>query len=294
MLRHMTIAQPAYGETRAQTAPHIVDRLIAERAPMLAGSPAWPVLRPVLYAFLHYDAARAMADAVAPMGGRAALDYASAQLAVRVEARGLERVPAAGRLIVVCNHPTGLADGIAVYDALQPLRPDLMFYANADAHRVAPRFDEVLIPVEWVEARRTREHTRRTLELTRQAMEAERCLVVFPAGRLARRDAWGALADPPWMATAVSLARKYEAPVVPMHLAGPSSRLFHLFHRVSSELRDITLFHEMLNKRGRRFALTVGPVIPPGVFRGDAATATVALKAYVERTLPLDPDAVFT
>jgi putative hemolysin len=212
---------------------------------------------------------------------------------VRVEARHLERVPPKGRLIVICNHPTGIADGVAVYDALKPLRPDLCFYANADAHRVSPGLGDVLIPVEWVEAKRTRERTRTTLLLTREALEAERCLVIFPAGRLSRREADGSLLDPAWAPSAVSLARRYEAQVLPIHVTGPWSRLFHLFDRFSEELRDITLFHELLNKRGRDFTLTAGPVIPPDALEGEAAEVTLALKAYVERDLPADPHRPF-
>src|SRR5690606_3215665 len=112
------------------------------------------------------------ADEIAPMPGAAALERISGQLALRLAIRGLERVPRSGRLVVVANHPTGLADGLAVHDALKGVRPDLVFYANSDAHRVAPRFDDSLIPVEWVEAKRTRERTRITLQRTREAMAA--------------------------------------------------------------------------------------------------------------------------
>ena len=150
----------------------------------------------------------------------------------------------------------------------------------------------MLIPVEWVEAKRTRERTRLTLQLTREAMEAERALMIFPAGRLARRGPDGVLSDPEWMPSAISLARKYEAPVIPMHLDGPSSTLFHLFNRVSNELRDITLFHELLNKRGREFSLILGPPVPPDALDVDAVAATEALKAYV-RTLPQHPERPF-
>lgn len=272
---------------------HIVDVLIAERAPKLAGSPLWPVARPLLYRMLDYGKARRMADAIAPLGGRAALDYVSELLSVKVSARGLEHIPLRGRVVLVCNHPTGIADGIAVFDALKALRPDVCFYANSDAHRVSPGFGEVLIPVEWVEEKRTRERTRVTLQLTREAMEAERALVIFPAGRLARKQADGRLADPEWMPSALSIARKYEAPIAPLHLAGPWSTLFHLFNGVSSELRDITLFHELLNKRGREFALTVGRPVSPGQLDTDINAATLALKAYIERTLPHEPDRPF-
>ncbi len=188
----MALAQEAPAiATSAARRGHIVDLLIEERAPKLAGSPLWPIVRPLLYRMLDYRKARRMADAIAPMPGKAAIDFCSELLALKVEARGLERLPRAGRLILICNHPTGIADGVAVYDAIKALRPDVMFYANADAHRLSPRLDEVLIPVEWVEEKRTREKTRLTLTMTRQAMEAERALVIFPAGRIARRQANG-------------------------------------------------------------------------------------------------------
>ena len=289
----MTLASPAQSLSRHRPEPHVVDVLIAERAPKLAASPIWPLARPLLYALLDYRKARKMADAIAPLPGRAALDHVSDLLALKVAARGLSRTPTGGRLIVVCNHPTGIADGIAVYDALKTVRPDLCFYANADAHRVSPRFGEVLIPVEWVEAKRTRQTARLTLEATRAAMEAERCLVVFPSGRLARRQADGRLLDPPWAPSAAAVARKHRAPVLPVHVAGPWSTLFHLFHGHSQELRDITLFHELLNKQGRRFDLTVGAPIPPEALAGDAGEITARLKTYVEETLPAAPDAPF-
>lgn len=288
----MTLASPARSLTRRRE-PHIVDVLIAERAPRLAASLAWPAARPLLYALLDYKKARRMADAISPLSGRAALEHVSKLLALQVEARGLERAPASGRLIVVCNHPTGIADGLAVYDALKRVRSDLCFYANADALRVSPRLDEVLIPVEWVEAKRTRQTARLTLEETRGAMEGERCLAVFPSGRLSRRQADGRLADPPWAPTAIAVARRHKAPVLPIHVAGPWSTLFHLFHGMSQELRDITLFHELLNKQGGRFELTVGPLIPPDALAGDAGEITPRLKAYVEQTLPAEPDAPF-
>jgi putative hemolysin len=281
----MTFASPAQTLSLARSRDHIVDVLIAERAPKLAASPVWPVLRPLLYSFLDYGKARRMADAIAPLPGRAALDYVSELLSVKVTANGLEHLPRTGRLIVVCNHPTGIADGVAVYDALKAIRPDVCFYANSDAHRIAPRFDEVLIPVEWVAAKRTRERTRETLLLTKEAIEAERCLVIFPSGRLSRRQADGLLADPPWASSAVSLARKYDAPILPLHVAGPWSGLFHFFNRFSAELRDITLFHELLNKQGRAFTLTLGAPIAPEALEGEAADASLQLKHFVEREL---------
>ena len=273
-------------------ADHIVDTLIKERAPRLSGSPLWPLVRPALYALLGYRKARALADAVAGKTGRQSLDYGSNLLRLKVAASGLDRVPREGRVIAVVNHPTGLADGVAIDDALRPIRPDLIFFANADAHRVNPRLDEVFIPVEWVEAKRTRERTRLTVTQAQAALQAERLLIIFPAGRISRIRPDGGLADPAWAASALSLARRYKAPILPIHLSGPPSHLFRLFDHIWGELRDITLFHELLNKRGGAFRLTVGPLIPWQAV-DDPAETTGRLKTYVERILPTQPDRAF-
>ena len=272
-------------------AAHIVDVLIAERAPRLSTSWAWPLVRPPLYALLGYRKAREMAQHVAAGGGVEAMDYASRLLKLKVAARGLERIPGRGRVIVVVNHPTGLADGVAVDDVLRPVRPDRIYFANADARRISPRLDEIFIPVEWVEAKRTRQSIRLTVTRAQAALEAERPLVIFPAGRISRRR-HGVLADLPWASSALSLARRHHVPVLPIHLSGPPSRLFRLFDHLSAELRDVTLFHELLNKQGSAFRLTIGPPIAPEAI-GDPAETTQRLKAYVEGVLPLHPDQPF-
>ena len=273
--------------------PHICDVLIAERAPRLTRSAVWPLARPLLYRLLNYRQAVRMADAVRPLSGAEALDYMSDLLGLKVAVMNAERIPASGRCIVVANHPTGIADGIAAFDAIRSRRQDAVFFANADALRVSPRLGEAVIPVEWVVEKRTREKTRATLQAAREAFEAERCVVMFPAGRLARVARDGSVTDPEWAPTAASLARRHGAPVVPIHVAGPHSRLFHWFDRISPELRDITLFHELLNKKRKRFFLKVGKPIPPSRLDIDAARATYALKAFTERVLPSQPDADF-
>jgi putative hemolysin len=263
---------------------HIVDVLLEERAPRLMRSPLWPLVRAPLFAMLDYRRARQSADAIKDLGGAAALDYVSAFLRLDVRAQNLARIPRHGRCVIVANHPTGIADGVALYDALAPLRPDLCFFANADALRVCPGFTDVLIPVEWMKERRSVQRTKLTLKLTQRALAEERALVIFPAGAPARR--FGAIVkEPPWERSALSLARKHAAPLVPVRVSGPFSYLYHAFDLVSRELRNVTLFRELLNKAGQRYALSVGPLIETQALEGDAETATKRLRSYVVRTL---------
>ena len=76
-------------------------------------------------------------------------------------------------------------------------------------------------------------------------------------------------------------------------MRGPYPIFFHTFDRISKELRDITLFHELLNKQGKTYKLTFGPLIPPEHATGDASSVIRKLKHYIERVLPQAPDTPF-
>lgn len=259
---------------------HIVEILIEERAQKLMRSPFWPLMKAVLYPLLKEPAARRMADAIAAMPGRAAMEHVSGILALDVRVSGLDHVPERGRVLIASTHPSGIADGVALYDALKARRPDLVFFANRDALRVAPGFADVVIPVEWVEAKRTRQRSRETLLMTKRAFEEERCIVLFPSGRLAMMGEDGALVEREWMNSIAIFARKYACPVTPANIISRNSRLYYLFWKINAELRDITLFNELLNKRGRPFDIAFGPAIPPDALGADPAAAARRLRDH--------------
>ena len=59
--------------------------------------------------------------------------------------------------------------------------------------------------------------------------------------------------------------RKFNLPVeLPLHIIARNSALFYLFDRIHPTLRDITLFHEVLNKTRQRYRLNLGPHRPRG------------------------------
>jgi putative hemolysin len=272
---------------------HIVDILIAERCPSFVKHWTWPVVRPALYQMLGYRKARRWADDIKQLkSGADCFAYLDRALDLSVTTRGLEQVPRTGRSVVVSNHPTGLADGSIALAALTQVRKDIEVMANADACRVNIRFADVIIPVEWVHEKRTIAKTRETLRRAAATFAAERMLVIFPSGALAH---WvdGRLVDKPWHQTAVSLARKNKAPVTPLHIEARNSWLYYRLCDLNKELRDITLFHELLNKQGDRFNLIFGKQIPWEHLTGDPQAVTQHLRAYVEDVLPKDPERPF-
>jgi putative hemolysin len=211
------------------------------------------------------------------------MDWASGFLSLSAEVAGVERVPTEGPAVVVVNHPGGIADGVAIWNALKARRPDLCYFANRDALRVCPGLESLVIPVEWRLEERSREKTRETLRLVIDAFKAGRCVVVFPAGRMA---AWSwtqrSLVERPWATTAVSLARKFAAPIVPLGVAQRMSLTYYSLAHVSEELKNMTVFYELLAKRGARYRLRFGEAVAPRDLSTDEAAATEALRARCE------------
>lgn len=261
---------------------HIVEELIAERAPRLISKPRlFKLIKLTLYRMLAYDAAVSLADMVRPLTGWEAFSRVSNQIKPRNIITGLHNLPETGGCIIIANHPTGLADGLAVFEAIRERRPDHLFLANADALRVIPQCEDIIIPVEWVKSKRTHSKARNTLLAVKQALQNERCVVIFPSGALATFG-WRGLKDKPWQSSAAMLARKYKAPIIPLKIKARNSGLYYLFEKLNAELRDITLFHELLNKKEKVFRMTFGAPIPPDGVSKNAEEATAEIRKIVE------------
>ncbi|HEX6015928.1 MAG TPA: 1-acyl-sn-glycerol-3-phosphate acyltransferase [Geminicoccaceae bacterium] len=268
------------------TGRHIVDVLIEERAPTLFRRPLtrW-LMRRLLYPYMGYREAKEALDRVQHLSGAGILDYAADEIAMEVRTLGASRLPAKGRVVIAVNHPTGLADGVALWRGLSPIREDLKILANGDALRIAPPLADVFIPVEWIKTKRNPAGSRRVLADVAAAFRDEAAVVFFPSGRLAYMH-WRGLKERPWIPTVVTIARKFEAPILPLHIRARNSWQFYALSQVSHELRDVTLFHELLNKRGRRFDLTMGLPIDPSELPDDPSDAVSALQHHVEHELP--------
>jgi len=257
---------------------HVVDALIEQRARHLrANKLAWPLIRTFLYPLLHYRTAVKMADEILPLSGQEVLEYCSTLLDLQLDCQGTEHIPREGGFIAVANHPSGIADGVAIYDAIKQVRSDMTFFANRDAIRVNERLSEVLIPVEYFEDQKSHARSRETLKHTVEAMKGGRAVVLFPSGRIAK-NIKGTLHEQDWMATGVGLAKKYNVPLVPINVRMRNSRLYYFFWKISPELRDMTLFHELLNKRRKTYGLTIGAPVRVEDLPSDPAEATRALQ----------------
>jgi len=238
-----------------------IDPLIAERAPWLfADRPGTRLVRGTLHRALSYDRTISIAETLQGSPSAEIMARMGEMLARDVDCHGLTNIPRAGAALIVSNHPTGIADGIILHHFIAPIRPDLYVMANSDILRIMPQMADYIAPVEWRKDKRSHGKTRETMAFMRRAVSDDRLGVIFPAGRLAKRRGLR-LYERPWMASAAMIARKFDLPVIPVHIRARNSLLFYLFDLIHPTLRDITLFHETLNKNRQPFRVTVGEAI---------------------------------
>lgn len=256
-----------------------IEPLIVERAPWLARQGLWPrAARGVLDQILGYDEVVSLAETLKDKSAPGIMNTVADRLAKDVHVTGLENMPKTGAALVVANHPTGIGDGIMLWHALRQLRPDMFFYANSDILRILPQMGDLIAPVEWRHEKRSHTKARETMTYTRAAFDAGRLGVIFPSGRLAKRRGL-TLHERPWMGSAATLARKFDLPVIPINIQARNSALFYMFDYLHPTLRDITLFHETLNKDRQFFKITVGRPVSASELSSNAEDAT----AYIKR-----------
>ncbi|MEW6337476.1 MAG: lysophospholipid acyltransferase family protein [Acidobacteriota bacterium] len=213
---------------------------------------------------------------------RAVLDGLSVE--VRVSPAAEERVPRTGPLVIVANHPFGAIEGLALADAVLAVRPDVLVMANLVLGRI-PELRPLFGLVDPFGTRRSARASAAGLRASLAHLESGGALVVFPAGEVSHLDlARRAVTDPAWSTTAVRLARRTGARVLPAHVAGANGPLFQVAGLVHPALRTALLPRELLQSQGRVLQIRLGRPLPPerlAMIPGDGeATAYLRQRAY--------------
>jgi putative hemolysin len=193
-----------------------------------------------------------------------------------VTQRDLNRIPAEGSLIVVANHPLGALDSLALLRTIRTVRPEARIVANDVLELVEP-IRELLIPVNNL----TGSGSRRTVEFITSALADHQAIVLFPAGEVSRLRPTGVV-DGPWQRSAVRLAQKHRATVLPVHIEARNSVWFYLASAIWKPLGTMLLPRELFRQRGANFRIKIGNPIPAYAFdRLNASEATEQLRKHV-------------
>jgi putative hemolysin len=169
-----------------------------------------------------------------------------------VDRRSLSAIPPNGRLLVVANHPSGALDALALLDAVGQVRRDVKIVANDFLATIAPLAD-LMLPIRILGGRPTPD----SLRAIEQALDAEQCVIVFPAGEVSRLGLKG-VRDGRWQKGFVRFARKTGAPVLPACIDARNSALFYSVSALYKPAATALLPREMFARRGRSLRLYFG------------------------------------
>lgn len=188
-----------------------------------------------------------------------------ADLDVKVDLRGVVNLPPPSepRVLLVCNHPLGGLDGMALIAAFSDYFGTQLQVVVNDLLMAVEPLGDCFVPVNKHGAQSR--CTARTLDA---AMASDAPVLMFPAGLVSRRGADGTVADLKWNKMFLRKAVDYRRNVVPLHFDGHNSASFYKAaqRRVRLGLRFnfemLLLPREVFASRGKHFTVTCGHSIP--------------------------------
>lgn len=183
------------------------------------------------------------------------------QITIQLNEEELQYIPETGGCVIVCNHPFGAIDGLALIQQIEKRRPDLKVMANfllEEIPEIAPYF----FSVNPFDKNVVKLKSERGLKRCIEHIANGGCLAIFPAGEVSTyQKKWSNVSDKKWQRSVMKLIQRAECPVVPVFFDGKNSRIFHLLGKVNPQLRTIALPSELFKKEGDEIIMRIGKSI---------------------------------
>jgi putative hemolysin len=184
------------------------------------------------------------------------------RLGLTVTDEDLARIPREGPLVVVANHPFGIADGMAMGRILSRTRGDFRIMAHKVFHK-AQDLERIILPVNFAETREAQAENLATRRAALEYLAQGGCIGIFPGGTVSTSlRPFGPALDPAWRTFTAKMIQRSRAQVVPIYFHGQNSRLFQLVSRVNQTLRLALLINEFDREVGRALRVTIGDPLP--------------------------------
>lgn len=198
-----------------------------------------------------------------------------------------ENIPVHGRVVIIANHPIGSLDGLALIKLVSEVRQDLKVVANDMLMAIKP-LQEVLLPVNNMQGATPKEN----LKNIDTHLANEGAVLIFPAGEVSRLRPSG-VKDTYWHSGFLRMARKSNAPILPIFIDAKNSPLFYGVSMVYKPLATLLLVKEMFKQRKNHFPIRVGQLIPYQSYAGskfDINQLTKLFKKHLYRINTKKPE----
>ena len=237
------------GETARQRARRVIREEINSRAARYRRfPPLWWVMWPFVAIVMRYFRILRWLTELQDVPGTGPMVWTYETMRLDADVRGQEHIPTQEPALYLANHPTGLFDGVVMWNVIEKVRPGTMVFANQSCHNLTPEFANTIIPVYWDREKFSFEVTKETTRCLRRALQNGSSIVVFPAGRIAKFG-YPHVHDHPWKKDFVKFGRRLNLKVVPVTIRARNSLLFYPMTAIFKSFRDLTFLTKRTNKR---------------------------------------------
>ena len=179
-----------------------------------------------------------------------------------------EKIPETGPVIIVCNHPFGLVDGLIIADTISKKRRDYRILINDEISQV-DLIRPYLFPLKLDEKRESVKFNLKSKNDAIQHVQSGGALIIFPSGEVATKEKiFGEAIEKKWQSILGAIIRKTEATICPVYFKGENSFLFHLLGIIHYPLRRILFAREFINKKNKFFKAVCLPTHHSSQFIG--------------------------
>lgn len=170
--------------------------------------------------------------------------------------KGIQNIPATGRVVIIANHPLGGLDAFALIKAVSSVRKDIKIVANDFLTAVKP-LKSIIVDINNFKNRQSKESITQIYE----ALNADEALIIFPAGEVSRATPKG-IRDGIWFKSFLNFASRTHSPILPVFIGGKNSKTFYSVSAINKKLSTLLLSNEMFKQKNKEIELIVGELIP--------------------------------
>ena len=179
----------------------------------------------------------------------------------------IARIPKTGPVVVVANHPSGLADGMIMAEMVNRVRSDFRILTRSLLTGI-PEVEEFMIPVPFPHEENSRELGLEMRTLTMEHLKRGGVIILFPAGRVACSETWfGTAVEAEWNVFTHKMIHRSGATILPIYFAGQNSRIYQIANLVSATLRQGLLLYEIKRSLFEPQRPVIGEPIPASVLK---------------------------
>ena len=171
------------------------------------------------------------------------------------------------RCIFVCNHPTGILDGLILLKTLNQAHPSQM--VTNDILDFVPNIRNLILTVDWL-GTINKNQSRDLLN----AFQSDRHIIIFPAGEVSKLINI-TIKDMDWNPSFIKKAIQFQRDIIPVRISGRNSILFYAVStlrrllKIDFNIEMFLLIREMFNKRNNSINVKFGNPIFYETLNGD-------------------------